>query len=82
MSEDHHLTVDESCIYTPPSKLQVPDAFISNSDSAMSAPDDSDDNDDDDDDDDDDSSSASSSPRYAKEPPRPGQVRTVMLFFP
>ena len=73
MSEEHYLTVDESCIYHPPSQLQVPDASVSNSDSAMSAPDDSDDNDDDD------SSSGSSSPRYAEEPPRPGQVRKFIL---
>ncbi len=67
------LSVDESRVYAPPSKLQVPDedaptAAANNSDSALSAPDD----DDDDDDSDDNDSEASSSPTYAKEPPRGG----------
>lgn len=53
------LTVDESRVYSPPSKLQVPDTPISNSDSALSAPDSEAD------------SSASSSPVYAEEPERP-----------
>ena len=56
-SEDQVLTVDESRVFSPPSQLQVPDAPVSNSDSALSAPD-SDDGD----------SSDSSSPEYAKEP--------------
>ena len=51
--------MDESRVYSPPSKLHVPDMPISNSDSALSAPDSEVD------------SSASSSPMYAEEPERP-----------
>ena len=55
-ADDQVYTVDESRVFAPPSKLQVPDTPISNSDSALSAPDS-----------DDASSSASSSPTYAKD---------------
>jgi len=55
------LTVDESSVFQPPSQLQVPeDAPVSNSDSALSAPD-SDDNSSED-------NSSVGSPRYADEP--------------
>ena len=37
--EEQRLTVDVQCIYHPPSALQVPDPTVSNSDSALSAPD-------------------------------------------
>ena len=37
--EEQCLTVDESRVYQPPSVLQLPDTPVSNSDSALSAPD-------------------------------------------
>ncbi len=73
-AEDQVMTVDESRVFSPPSKLHIPDTPVSNSDSALSAPD-SDENDD---------SSDSSSPRYAAEPERPpdniNQARKVKTY--
>ena len=56
------LAVDESKVYFPPSKLQLPETMITNSDSAFSLPDSDDAGDSDSD------SSAPGSPTYAPEP--------------
>ncbi|ESO97902.1 hypothetical protein LOTGIDRAFT_103875 [Lottia gigantea] len=57
--ENQILAVDESKVFTPPDKLHVPDVNATNSDSALSLPEDSDV-----------SSSASSSPTYSDNIPR------------
>jgi hypothetical protein len=36
--EDQVLSVDQTTLFTPPSKLQVPDTPVTNSDSAFSLP--------------------------------------------
>ena len=54
--------MDESKVYFPPDKLQLPDTMITNSDSAFSMPDSDDAGDSDSD------SSAPESPAYAPEP--------------
>ena len=54
--------MDESKVYFPPDKLQLPDTMITNSDSAFSMPDSDDAGDSDSD------SSAPASPAYAPEP--------------
>ena len=56
------LAVDESKVYFPPDKLQLPETMINNSDSAFSLPDSDDAGDSDSD------SSAPASPSYAPEP--------------
>lgn len=68
-AEDQVLTVDESRVFSPPSKLQVPDTPISNSDSALSAPDSDGSSDDDDEEE--------SGPVYANEGVEPETQRAV-----
>lgn len=70
-SETHVLTVEEARVFQPPSHLQVPDTPVSNSDSALSAPDS----------DDGSSSAESSSPTYAKESPE-GEVQPQKPSLP
>ena len=62
LPEHQVLAVDESKVYFPPSKLQLPETMITNSDSAFSLPDSDDAGDSDSD------SSAAGSPTYAPEP--------------
>ena len=62
LPEHQVLAVDESKVYFPPDKLQLPDTMITNSDSAFSMPDSDDAGDSDSD------SSAPASPAYAPEP--------------